>query len=86
MSFNNLSQMWSSLIQDQESQRIKDIVVPQLKIIEEEIDQLLFVTIKNCANEHEAQPYFDLLAKIQEALAMLFLKTKLRFLSDWKNL
>ena len=61
MNVGNSCYTWSSLVQEQDLQRLKEIVVPKLETIEEEIDQLLFVTIKSCIDENEAQPYFDLL-------------------------
>ena len=62
------------LMEELERLRIKDIIVPKLSIIEQEIDKLFFVKIKNCVDEIEAGQYFDLLQKIQEILATLFFR------------
>jgi hypothetical protein len=43
------------LMEELERLRIKDIIVPKLSIIEQEIDKLFFVKIKNCVDENEAQ-------------------------------
>ena len=93
MNVGNSCYMWSSLAQEQDLQRLKDIVVSKLETIEEEVDQLLFVIIKNCLDENEAQPYFDLLKKMQEILATLFFNHQIevskrleKFISDCDRL
>lgn len=76
--YNKIDLQFPSLMEDNEVQRIKNLVVPKLKIIEEEIDSLFFLKIKGCKSAEEAKAYFDLLQKAQEILAMLFFKENIQ--------
>lgn len=60
-----------SLIEELEVQRIKNIIIQNLKIIEQEIDNT-FESIEKCNDKQEAKIYFDVLQEIQEILAKLF--------------
>lgn len=80
------------LIEDIEDERIKKIIVPKLEVIEKEIKELL-IAIKKCKTVQEAQDYFDLLQKLQEALASLFFKQKIivsqgleKFITDFDRI
>lgn len=66
-----------SLIEENEDQRIKDLISPNLKAIEEEIDLIFFTKIKSSKNLDEANIYFDILQDIQGVLSGLFFKGKI---------
>jgi len=51
------------LIHD-ENERIKQIVIPHLNTIEREINDLIFVQIKNCNDLSQADVYFSILKEI----------------------
>lgn len=70
--YNQTTSQYPSLVNEDEIRRIRDIVLSHLEVIEQEIDLLLFTYIKHCKNTDEAKPYFNILQKIQEILAMLF--------------
>lgn len=60
------------LEQDMENQRFKNIVIPMLPEIEEEINGIIFNNIKLCKNVQDADMYFELLHKIQGLLCRLW--------------
>lgn len=61
------------LQQDMENQRIKEIAIPMLPEIEEEINGIIFNNIKLCKNVQDADLYFELLHKIQGLLGRLWI-------------
>jgi hypothetical protein len=65
-----------ALLEEIEDERVKNIVMPHLHLIEKEIQNLL-ETIKNCKKFEETQGYFDLLQKTIEALEGLVYKRKI---------
>jgi hypothetical protein len=65
------------LIEEYETNRIKHVIMPNLNVIECEIDELFFSYIKNCRSIEEATVYFDVLQKIQEILATFYFKGKI---------
>jgi hypothetical protein len=81
------------LEEENEVQRIKKIVIPQLANIELEIDNILFGEIRMAKNLEEAHYYFNLLNRIQEVLALLYYKENIiisdklrRFISDFDRI
>ncbi|MBY0110232.1 MAG: hypothetical protein K2X90_03920 [Candidatus Babeliaceae bacterium] len=91
--YDKITLQFPSLIKENENHRIKNLIVPNLRLIEEEINLLLSFKIRNCNNLQEAKKYFDILQKIQEVLAMLFFKEKIeisnklqKFIRDFERL
>ena len=61
-----------ALRNEEECQRVKNIIVPQLDRIEKEVVHSLTASIKNCKTLESAQEYFDVLQAIQEIVGGLF--------------
>lgn len=74
---NNIDLIFPSLVDQNKMKKIKSIIIPELSLIEKEIDYLLFSKIKNCKSINEANEYFDILQKMHKILAILFFKEKL---------
>lgn len=68
-----------ALVNDNEIYRIKQIILPNIKDIENEIDLLFFQKIKHCKTVEEANVYFNILQEIQELLAILYFKESINF-------
>lgn len=91
--YDKINTQIPALYEENKLEYIKNIVVPNLKVIEEEIDALFFSKIKSSKNIEEAEVYFDILQQIQGILAELFFKGKIelsdilrRFISDCERL
>jgi ribosome-binding factor A len=74
---DNLTSQIPYLLEQIEDERIKNIVIPELAAIENDIENIIFSKIKMCKNLQEAKSYFELLQKIQEILAHLAFKDKI---------
>lgn len=60
-----------ALQQTMEDERIQKIVLPQLDVIEAEMDDLIFNKIKSCNSLKEANEHFDLLLQMIGVLSRI---------------
>lgn len=69
---------YNLVLRDEEQRkRIKNIITPQLDLIEKEVGYLLSISIKNCKTLEDAQEYFDVLQQIQEIVGGLFFSNEI---------
>lgn len=82
--YSAVDRQFLSLVEELEVQRIKNIIVQNLGVLEKEIDNA-FLNIGKCNDMHDAKVYFDTLQKIQEFLAKLFFSGEIKVSDKLEN-
>lgn len=83
--YDSVTSQFASLIEENEANRIKEIILPNITNIEREIDIIFFEKIKNCKNVESANTYFDILQEVQEVLSLLLFQENIEFSNKIQN-